>query len=325
MKEYKEITKEEFESFMTNISKKELIGKKMGWAWVMRKISFDENSQIDLIYLSHNYIATQEYNFIPDKFELAGAICNKTKNILLSSYYLGELIRQTNSSLNINYVSSICNISEDVSKEMTKKILLFWDTIKTEAKNESYFENKYTKTTVAETKAQEWFVENNLTSPPEYIYNIEIEDKEDLLLEYYINKEETLQNLVEYYFSKNKEGIYKTILSYEEACKIFPTLLNDEGLKIEKAIKEALKDLNCNMVTVKASKENSEGIKYGFWEGKVELYSLQRCKSKTWISMWKTPKVDRENFYNLFGKDDLFPEDIDEISFRKKILYKKGE
>ena len=58
----------------------------------------------------------------------------------------------------------------------------------------------------------------------------------------------------------------------------------------------------------------------------MELYSLQRCQAKTWISIWKTPKSDRESFYKLFGKDaDLFPEDIDEISFRKKTLYKKGE
>ena len=146
-----------------------------------------------------------------------------------------------------------------------------------------------------------------------------------MLLEYYINKEKVLSNLVKHHFKERKESIYKSILCYEEACKLLPTLLNNESLKIEKAIKDALKDIDCNMVTVKASKETPEGIKYGFWEGKVELYSLQRCQAKTWISIWKTPKADRESFYKLFGKDaDLFPEDIDEISFRKKTLYKKG-
>ena len=147
-----------------------------------------------------------------------------------------------------------------------------------------------------------------------------------MLLEYYINKEKVLSNLVEHHFKERRESIYKSILCYEEACKLLPTLLNNKGLQIEKAIKDALKNIECNMVTVKASKETPEGIKYGFWEGKVELSSLQRCKANTWLPIWKTPLAERKEFYNLFGKDaDLFPEDIDEITFRKKTLYKKGE
>lgn len=327
MKEYKEITKEEFEKFIKTSSqenKKEFIGKKAGWAWVLFKVPFDENAQIDLIYLSHNYIKTKEYNFIPEEFKMAGAVCNKTKDILLSSYYLDQLIKEMGSSLNINYVSSICNISEDVSNELTKQIKEHWDMIKLNAKDQSYFNDDYTKKYRAKEKAEEWFVKDNLTSAPNYFYDIKIDAEEDLFLEYYINKEQVLKNLVNRYLNERKESIYKSILCYEEACKILPTLLNNEGLKIEKAIKDALKDINCNMVTVKAFKETPEGIKT--WEGKVELYSLQRCQAKTWISIWKTPKADRESFYKLFGKDaDLFPEDIDEISFRKKTLYKKGE
>lgn len=324
MKSYEEITKEAFEYFITNPYKRDLIGKKVGWAWVLFKVPFDENAQIDLIYLSHNYIKTKEYNFIPEEFKIAGAICNKTKDILLSSYYLGQLIEGTGSSLNINYVSSICNISKDVSDELTKQIKEHWNMIKLNAKDQSYFNDDYTKKYRAKEKAQEWFVKNNLTSAPEYFYDIKIDAEEDLFLEYYINKEEVLKNLTNRYLSERKEGIYKSILCYEEAVKILPTLLNDESLKIEKAIKDALKDIDCNMVTVKASKETPEGIKT--WEGKVEIFSLKQCRAKTWVPIWKTPKADRVSFYKLFGRDtDLFPEDIDEIIFRKKTLYKKGE
>lgn len=327
MKEYKEITKEAFEKFIKTSSqenKKEFIGKKAGWAWVLFKVPFDENAQIDLIYLSHNYIKTKEYNFVLEEFKLAGAICNKTKDILLSRYYLEQLIKETGSSLNINYVSSICNISEDLSNELTEQIKEHWNIIKIEAEDKSYFNDDYTKKYRAKEKAEEWFVKNNLSSAPKYFYDIKIDAEEDLFLEYYINKEQVLKNLVNRYLSERKESIYKSILCYEEACKILPTLLNNEGLKIEKAIKDALKDIDCNMVTVKASKETPEGIKT--WEGKVELYCLQRCKANTWISMWKTPLAERKEFYNLFDKDaDLFPEDIDEITFRKKTLYKKGE
>lgn len=329
MKEYKEITKEAFEKFIKTSSqenKEIFIGKKAGWAWVLIKVPFDENAQIDLIYLSHNYIKTKEYNFILEEFKMAGAICNKTKDILLSSYYLEQLIKVTGSSLNINYVSSICNISKDLSNELTKQIKQHWNIIKIEAEDKSYFNDDYTKKYKAKEKAEEWFVKDNLEVAPEYSYNIQIDAEEDLFLEYYINKEQVLKNLVNRYLSERKESIYKSILCYEEACKLLPTLLNNKELQIEKAIKDALKDIDCNMVTVKASKETPEGIKCGFWEGKVELFCLQRCKANTWISMWKTPLAERKEFYNLFGKDaNLFPEDIDEIIFRKKTLYKKGE
>ena len=52
------------------------------------------------------------------------------------------------------------------------------------------------------------------------------------------NNEKVLSNLVVHYFKERKESIYKSILCYEEACKLLPTLLNNESLKIEKAIKQ---------------------------------------------------------------------------------------
>ena len=85
-----------------------------------------------------------------------------------------------------------------------------------------------------------------------------------------------------------------------------------------------MKNISCNLVTVKASKETPDGIKT--WEGKVPFDNLRICKSKTWIPIWRSPKADRASFTSTFGSSvDLFPEDIDEIIFRKKTLYKKGE
>jgi hypothetical protein len=325
MRKYEEIKKEEFEKFINNASITELEGKtRDGYCWRLYKTAFDEENKIDLIFISHTYLRYKEYNFIPEKFEFGGAIHNRTGDILLSSYYLGELIKMTGSSSIVKHVGSLCNISEDVSKELTLRIKESWNKIKESAKNEIYYNDEHTKTYIALEKAEKWFVEQNLFSPPEYQYNIEINADENLLLEYYINKKKTLENLINEHFSNKKEEIYRSILCYEEACKILPTLLNDEGLKIEKAIKDALKDIDCNMVTVKATKETLDGR--FTWEGKVELGSLKNCKSKHWIYLWRTPLPERKEFYNLFGKNvDLFPEDIDEIIFRKKTLYKKGE
>ena len=326
MKEYKEITKENFEDFIKNLSITELEGKtpKDNFCWRLFKTSFDEKKKIDLIFISHTYLKSKEYNFIPEKFELGGAISNETGDVLIATYYLNELIRMTNSSVNIVPIYSICDISKDISDKITEKIKDKWTTIKIFAKEQSYYNDDYTKKYRARETAEDWFVKNNLVSAPEYSYNIKIETDTDLLLEYYINKEQTLKNLVNYYFSRKAESIYKSILCYEEACKLLPTLLINEELKIEKAIKDALKDIDCNMVTVKASKETPEGRKT--WIGKIELYALKNCKSNTWILMWKTPLSERKEFHKLFGKNvDLFPEDIDEITFRKKTLYKKGE
>ena len=325
MKNYEEITKDVFEYFINNASVRELEGKtKDGYRWRLYKTAFDEENKIDLIFISHTYAYYKEYNFIPENFKFGGAIDNITGDIIMSSYYLNELINKTNSNLNIVPVYSVCNISEDVSNELTKQIKEHWNNIKINAKEQSYFNDDYTKTSRALEKAQKWFVEDNVQKPQEYVFNTTIDTNEDLLLEYYINKEQVLKKLTNDYFSKNEEWIYKSILCYEEACKILPTLLNNEGLKIEKTIKEALKDLNCNMITVKATKETNEGVKT--WIGKVPFYNLKVCKSKQWIPMWKTPLSEKKEFHKLFGNNaDLFPEDIDEILFRNKVLYKKGE
>ena len=41
---------------------------------------------------------------------------------------------------------------------------------------------------------------------------------------------------------------------------------------------------------------------------------------------YNVSKKDRDNFKQSFGKNsDLYPEDIEEIIFRNKIIYKKGE
>ena len=324
MKEYKEITKEVLEYFINTAAEDKLEGVTTGYCWKLYKTPFDEEGKIDLLYISRTYIAYKDYNFIPENFELSGAICNRTGNILRSSWTLNELIRITNSSLNITYVNEICNISEDVSNSLTFKIKECWNEIKNNPTNKEIDIN-YTIQYTAREKAEKWFVEDNLTTPPEYKYNVMLPyDNEELLLEYYINKENVLSNLTNEYFQQYQQGIYQSVNCYEEACKLLPTLLNDEGLKIEKAIKDALEDIECNMVTVKASKETLDG--HFTWEGKVELASLKNCKSKNWIYLWRTPLSEKKEFYNLFGKDaDLFPEDIDEITFRKKTLYKKGE
>ena len=325
MKNYETINKEVFEYFVNTASIRELEGKtKDDYHWRLYKTPFDEESKIDLIFISHTYLKYKEYNFIPEKFEFGGAVYNRTGDIIMSSYYLNELIRMTGSSLIVNHVSSLCNIAEDVSNELTMKIKQHWNNIKLNAKEQRYYNDDYVKTQQASEKAQKWFVEDNFVQPPEYNYSAKIDVNENLLLEYYINKEQVLEDLTNNYFNKNEEWIYKSILCYEEACKILPTLSNNEGVKIEKAIKEALKDLDCNMITIKVSKETNEGIKT--WIGKIPFYNLKICKSKQWIPMWKTPASERKEFHKLFGNSaDLFPEDIDEIIFRNKVLYKKGE
>jgi hypothetical protein len=325
MKNYEEITKDTLKHFINNTSVREIEGKtKDGYSWRLYKTAFDEKNKIDLIFISHTYAYYKSYNFIPEKFEFGGAIDNITGNIIMSSYYLNELINKTNSNINVVSVYSTYNISEDVSNELTKQIKEHWNSIKINAKKQIYFNDEYTKTQRALEKAQKWFIEDNVQEPQDYIFNTKIDTDEDLLLEYYINKEQVLKKLTKDYFSKNEEWIYKTILCYEEACKILPTLLNNEGIKIEKAIKEALKDIDCNMITVKASKETNEGVKT--WVGKVPFYNLKVCKNKQWIPMWKTPAPDKKEFNKLFGNNaDLYPEDIDEIIFRKKTLYKKRE
>ena len=208
MKKYETITKEVLEYFINTAAEEKLEGVTTDYCWKLYKTPFDEDGKIDLLYISRTYIPKKDYNFIPEDFELSGAICNRTGNILRSSWTLNELIRITNSSLNITYVNEICNISEDVSNSLTFKIKECWNEIKNNPTNKEIDIN-YTIQYAAREKAEKWFVEDNLTTPPEYKYNVMLPyDNEDLLLEYYINKENVLINLTNDYFQQYQQGIY---------------------------------------------------------------------------------------------------------------------
>ena len=85
-------------------------------------------------------------------------------------------------------------------------------------------------------------------------------------------------------------------------------------------MKDVLNNIDAKTVTIKVIKDNKE------WTGKIDTCCLRTCSVYNWIYMYNCSKQDRDSFEKTFGpKADLYPEDIVEILFRNKTIYKKGE
>ena len=170
--------------------------------------------------------------------------------------------------------------------------------------------------------------EDNLYSPPEYQYNIEVNMEDEDYIEYLSNSENYIKNKINQFMNdKNKlSSFFESIIIYEYAVKHMSDILNNPDIQHERNMKDALKYLedkyenSIKTVTIKVIKNNIE------WYGKININNLQRCHAYEWISMWKCSKKYKDSFKQTFGPNaDLYPEDIVEILFRNKTIYKRGE
>ena len=120
---------------------------------------------------------------------------------------------------------------------------------------------------------------------------------------------------------KNSLGIFfESIITYESAVEQMSDILNNPDYQHVKNMKKVLNNIEAKTVSIKVVKDNKE------WIGRFNTRWLKNCNAYNWISMYDCTKKDRDNFKEIFGpRADLYPEDIVEISFRNKIIYKKGE
>ena len=96
-------------------------------------------------------------------------------------------------------------------------------------------------------------------------------------------------------------------------------ILNNPDFQHVRNMKKALNNIEAKTITIKVIKDNKE------WIGKIINAALKICKTYEWISLYHMSKKDRDSFKQIFKNDVLYPEDIEEIIFRNKIIYKKGE
>ena len=282
----------------------------------------DLNDHFYIIYMATKWFKENKI-FIPEKIEVCGYIKKSNKHLYNPNYYLREILDSINKIPCIQYSDfEDLNFNNILSKEFTKEIKNNWENLKNEKYKNCFTDMEYVKNTRAKEKALKWIVEDHLDTHPEYQYNIKVEMMDDDYIDYLSNPHEYIQNKIKNFMKdENRLSLlFESIITYEAAVHQMDTLLNNPDIQHERNMKDILNNIDAKTVTIKVVKDNKE------WFGKIDTCFLKICKTYNYIPIYNCSKNDRDSFEKTFGsRADLYPEDIVEILFRNKTIYKKGE
>lgn len=167
------------------------------------------------------------------------------------------------------------------------------------------------------------FLQNSKVEINSYAnYNIRnANDDFDIVVNYIKNNKRTVEEESLNYIEKNKNEIYKEINTNKRVLEYMKVVEQDEDyIEIRKLNRvfgsEEFKTLNIYY------KQNENEMKF-----KIESGELLYGKNDTISSYNIKPTKDREKFQEIFkdknGYDDIKPDYIQEITYGKKVLYKK--
>ena len=297
----------ELSEFILNRDVKEFRIKIDARKYIVLKIKLTDN--IDQLFCCYHYCHTDDTIEDYDKFDSAGYITN---GILYGGYSIICILGSLEVS-EWNHCYSSLMLEEKIHNYIENYIINNWNHFKNNERNE-YYEKTY-----ASKMAEEWIINFRYDEVPKFKYNTLFElDVKDYLL--YLDKGESYISTKGYeIINIRKYGIGNSILGYESAVKIFNEQKNNPNLIHIANMKKSLEELNAKNVKIKVCKE---GISVTI---QIETDIIKNCYSESCMSLWNTPKPDRDLFERIYGRyADLFPEDIQEIYFRNKTIYKKG-
>lgn len=323
------ITQDIMKEFLTNdkVTKIEgLSGNSFLYYYQLFKVDLNEHFYI--LYMARRWFSENKI-FIPEKIEVCGYVKKSNKQLYSPDYYLKEILDSIREIPCIQYTNFVdLNFNDVLSKQLTQEIKNNWEELRNEKYKNNFTDIEYAKKTRAKEKAIKWVVEDHLYVSPEYQYNIKVNMEAEDYIEYLSNPEDYIKNKINQFMNdKDKLALFfESIITYESAVNQMSDILNNPDIQHERNMKDALKDLEdkyknpIKTITVKVVKDNIE------WYGKIDTDSLKKCHAYEWISMWKCSKKDRDSFEKTFGsRAGLYLEDIVEILFRNKTIYKKGE
>lgn len=318
-----QITQDIMKEFLTNdtVTKIEGLSENM-FSYYYQLFKVDLNEHFYIIYMARHWFSESKL-FIPDKIEVCGYI-KKSNNILYSpNYYLTQILDNFKEKSCIEYTHFVkLNFNDVLSKQLTQEIKNNWEELRNEKYKNHFTDIEYAKKTRAKEKAIKWVVEDHLYTPPEYHYNIKVNMEDEDYIEYLSNPKDYIKNKINQ-FMDNKDKLalfFESIITYESAVHQMSDILNNPDIQHERNMKDALNNITAKTVTIKVIKDNKE------WIGKIDTHWLKNCSAYNWISMYQCSKKDRDSFEEIFGPNaDLYLEDIVEILFRNKTIYKKGE
>mgnify|MGYP003295406085 CR=1 FL=1 len=180
-----QITQDMMNEFLTNekiIKIEGLSGNSFLYYYQLFK--FDLNKHFYIIYMAKCWFRENKI-FIPEKIEVCGYIQKSNNHLFNPNYYLTELLKSIKQIPCIQYTDFIdLKFNEILSQQLTQEIKNNWEELKNEKYKTHFTDIEYMKNYRAKDKAITWVCEDNLYSPPEYQYNIEVNMEDDDYIEY---------------------------------------------------------------------------------------------------------------------------------------------
>lgn len=278
---------------------------------IIFKIKLTNN--VDQVFCCYHYCTNNDQIEKYDKFESAGYISN---GILYGGYSLSLILNPLGVS-EWNHCFSELMLENKIEKYIKDYIVKHWDYLKKQQSSNS----EYHRTISAEQDVEDWIIKQNLEEAPNYEYNPSFDfNIEEYIL--YLNEGEKFiytkgNELIEQF----KYSIHNTIVRWESAVKMFNEKKNNPDLIHIRDMRQAIKESKAKTVKVRIVKDNQKPIQIT-----ISTTSIMNCSPKTFIHLWDCPKYDRDLFESIYGRSaNLYPEDIDEIFYRNKTIYKRGE
>lgn len=307
--------KEFLESDKTTIS-----GEKQGWGYrtTLAKIF---NRTKDVVYILKNeYSKSDDFNPFEIEERSFMGIYYIEKNTFYFKNNLEFEYRNLDLS-NLNYYI-LTEVKKEFVKEVNKKIIEKVNNDETklgvniedvELNDDSYVENN----------ARRIFLKDYEVEIDSYAsYGIESMEKDfDTIVNYIKDNKETVEKESSAYIEENKNEIYRIINANKRTLELMKTFEQDEDYIKIRELNKIFGNKDYKTLNIYYKQDDNE-MKF-----KIEARAFLENKTST-ISSYniQSPK-DREKFRDTFkdkrGLDYIEPDYIQEITYGKKVLYKK--
>ena len=302
----------ELSEFITNRDVKEFRIKIDARKYIILKIKLTDT--VDQIFLSYSYQTNGQKIDIYDKFETTGYI--KDGMLYNGGYLLSSILNLLEIS-HWNHSFDSLMVEKKIEKYINDIIINQWEYFKKkESSNEDYY-----KVNAAELMVEDWVIKEKVEKAPDYKYNPYLELNHEDFVRYLDEGIKFIETKGNELIERLSSAIHNTIICWESAVKIFNEKKRLPDLIHIRNMKQSLIDLNAKTVKIKVIKDNKQTIIT------ISINAIKNCNPKCFISLYcGCSKFDRDLFESIYGRSaDLYPEDIDEIIYRNKTIYKRGE